>query len=187
MKDFQTLISQILQEQQRVLNALREDEIADFREALLRAHRIFLAGRGRSGLQMKSFAMRLMHLAMPAYVVGETTTPGIAKGDLLVIGSGSGRTLSLIVYAQKAQALGAEVALITAADTSEIKGHADHVVHIMAPTPKNPQASITHSIQPMGSLFEQTLAVLLDAIILQLMELKGVEAEEMFARHANLE
>jgi 6-phospho-3-hexuloisomerase len=187
MKDFQTLVTTILQEQQQVLGAVPEDEIASFREALLRARRIFLAGRGRSGLQMKSFAMRLMHLAVKVYVVGETTTPGIAQGDLLVIGSGSGKTLSLVAYAQRAQTLGAEVVLITAAGISEIGEYADYVVRITAPTPKNPQASVSHSIQPMGSLFEQALGLLLDATILQLMEIKGVEAEEMFTRHANLE
>jgi 6-phospho-3-hexuloisomerase len=187
MMDFQTLVTTILQEQQRVLSTVREDEISDFREALLRARGIFLAGRGRSGLQMKSFAMRLMHVGMKAYVVGETTTPGIEKRDLLVIGSGSGRTLSLVAYAQQARTLGADVALITAAEPSEIEKNAHLIVHINAPTPKNPQPSAIDSIQPMGSLFEQSLGLLLDTIILQIMELKGVEAEGMFARHANLE
>ena len=43
------------------------------------------------------------------------------------------------------------------------------------------------SSQPMGSLFEQSLFLLLDALIVMLMEKRDVNADEMFDRHANLE
>jgi Predicted sugar phosphate isomerase involved in capsule formation len=45
-------------------------------------------GAGRSGLVAKAFAMRLMHLGMISYVVGETITPALQTGDLIVVLSG---------------------------------------------------------------------------------------------------
>ena len=48
--------------------------------------RIFVAGEGRSGFSAKGFAMRLMHLGYTVYVVGETITPALREGDLLVGG-----------------------------------------------------------------------------------------------------
>jgi 6-phospho-3-hexuloisomerase len=39
----------------------------------------------------------------------------------------------------------------------------------------------------MGSLFEQSLGLMLDIVILQLMDELGMDAEQMFTRHANLE
>ncbi len=62
---------------------------------------------------MRAFGMRLMHLGKTVHVVGETTTPGIAATDLLILGSGSGRTASLVVMAEQARRLGAKVLLFT--------------------------------------------------------------------------
>ena len=39
----------------------------------------------------------------------------------------------------------------------------------------------------MGSLFEQSLLLFLDSVILRLMELQGNDSDTMFTRHANLE
>ena len=66
------------------------------------------------GLAAKAFAMRLMHLGLPVFVAGETTRASeIARGDLLIIGSGCGHTVSLVGMAEKAKVLGASVALVT--------------------------------------------------------------------------
>ena len=43
------------------------------------------------------------------------------------------------------------------------------------------------SVQPMGSLFEQGLLLVLDAVILILMERLRLTSEEMYDRHARLE
>ncbi len=51
----------------------------------------------RSGLMMRVFAMRLMHMGFESHVVGETLTPAVEKGDLLVIGSGSGETCKVFM------------------------------------------------------------------------------------------
>ena len=64
---------------------------------------MFCAGAGRSGFQVKGFAMRLMHMGISSYVVGETCTPNIKEGGLLVICSGSGETKSLVNHAKKSE------------------------------------------------------------------------------------
>ena len=47
--------------------------------------------------------MRLMHMGISSYVVGETCTPNIKEGGLLVICSGSGETKSLVNHAKKSE------------------------------------------------------------------------------------
>lgn len=39
----------------------------------------------------------------------------------------------------------------------------------------------------MGSLFEQTLLLFYDAVILKVMEKKGLDTTKMYGKHANLE
>ena len=153
--------------------------------AILSARRVFVAGAGRSGMAARGFAMRLMHLGRTAYVCGETTTPGIGAGDLLVVVSGSGETASLAAAARKARAQGAALALVTVRPESTVGGLAEHILRVPAPTPKADSAF--RSIQPMGSLFEQACFLLLDALVLELMDRLGETEATMFARHANLE
>lgn len=182
------LIAAALEELGRALRSVDEGHLARLLEMLREARCIFVAGRGRSGLQMSAFAMRLMHMGLAVHVVGDVTTPGIAAGDLVVIGSGSGRTASLVGYAVRARDLGARVALVTAAEQSPIGEAADCVVGISAPTPKLAERyDLSASILPMGSLFEQALGLLLDLVILQLMRELNIDGARMFARHANLE
>src|SRR5512140_486345 len=96
--------------------------------------RIFVAGAGRSGLCMRAFGMRLMHLGKTVHVVGETTTPGIAATDLLVLGSGSGRTTSLCAMAEQARRLGAQILLFTTDAGSPLARLSDLQVVIPAPS-----------------------------------------------------
>jgi 6-phospho-3-hexuloisomerase len=124
---------------------------------------------------------------MDAHVVGETTTPPICAGDCLIIGSGSGRTPSLVAVAERASAIGAKIVLFTIDANSPIAARAHTIVDIPAVSPKARNSSGGRSLQPMGSLFEQCLFLLLDALILALMQENNVAEAEMFARHANLE
>ncbi|MCL1854737.1 MAG: 6-phospho-3-hexuloisomerase [Clostridia bacterium] len=165
-------------------DAVQGERLAD---AILASGKVFVAGAGRSGFAVKAFSMRLMHMGFDAYVVGETVTPNLEPGDLLIIGSGSGATGSLITIAEKAKKLGAVLGLITISPDSPIGAHADIVLRIPAPTPKASVDARFTSIQPMGSLFEQSLLLTLDAVILRLMEKRGQNTDTMFTKHANLE
>jgi 6-phospho-3-hexuloisomerase len=188
MRTFVSLIDPVLDELNQTLRSVSEDEISALKNALLEAPHIFVTGKGRSGLQMRGFAMRLMHLGRMVYVIDDVTTPGIQAGDLLVIGSGSGKTPSLVQYAARAHSLGARMALLTAAKTSPLGESADTVIHITAPTPKSgTNYDKNASILPMGGLFEMSLNLVLDMVILQMMDELHLDTDQMFTRHANLE
>ena len=187
MSDFHDWVDTVLGELNTSLKAVSTDEVAEFQREILGAKRIFIAGKGRSGLFMKAFAMRLMHLGLHVYVVDDVTTPALAADDVLVLASGSGKTASMVHYAGKAKEIGATVVLITAYPDSPIGHHADKVVRIPAPTPKVEDRSGFQSVQPMANLFEQSLALLLDICTLQLMDALRKTGEQMFAHHANLE
>ncbi|GGN96183.1 6-phospho-3-hexuloisomerase [Saccharibacillus kuerlensis] len=157
-----------------------------FAEALDRAANVFTAGAGRSGLMSKALAMRLMHSGSAAHVVGETATPGIGPGDLLVIGSGSGETRTLVPMAEKARELGAEVAVVTLKPDSTLASLASLIVRLPGAS-KSRENDDYETIQPMGSLFEQTLLLFYDASVLRLMQRRGLDSGRMYGKHANLE
>ncbi|MCK4925032.1 MAG: SIS domain-containing protein, partial [Spirochaetes bacterium] len=106
-------MDRVLEEIALTLVDLTDREPELLLDMMQRAEKIFCAGSGRSGLVMRTFAMRLMHMSLQSFVAGETTTPGIGKRDLLIIGSGSGETEGLLVMAQRARQVGAQVALVT--------------------------------------------------------------------------
>ncbi len=125
-----------LDELRRLLGLIERDAVERLVELLSAAPRIYVVGAGRSGLVMRGFAMRLMHLGRCAFVVGEPITPALRSGDLLIAGSGSGATESLVVLCEKAKRLGATLALVTTARDSSIGRIADLIVEIPAETPK---------------------------------------------------
>jgi 6-phospho-3-hexuloisomerase len=137
---------------------------------------------------MRALGMRLMHLEKTVYVVGETTTPSIVAQDLLILGSGSGRTTSLLAIAGQARRQGAKILLITTDVSSPLAELADYWVVIPAPSLKTAEGiSGLVSVQPLGTLFEQSMLILCDRLILGLMQRTGINAAQMFERHANLE
>lgn len=187
---FDMIARSILDELRRTLNQISCDEVEALVREVTGARRIFVAGAGRSGLVMRSFAIRLAQLGLPVHVVGEATSPPIRPDDLLLIGSGSGVTDRMVHYAGKAAETGARVAVATAVPDSPAGRLADVVVVIPAPAPKSSKAtggSERRSRQPMGTLFEQSLGVMLDACVMLLMARLDETGRSMFARHANLE
>lgn len=187
---FDVVARSIVDELRRTLNRISSDEVEALIREVIGARRIFVAGAGRSGLVMRSFAMRLAQLGLTVHVVGETTSPPVRPGDLLLIGSGSGVTERLVHYAGKAAETGARVAVATADPDSPAARLADVVVVIPAPTPKSSKetgGTEHRSHQPMGTLFEQSLGVMLDACVLLLMARLDETGRSMFERHANLE
>lgn len=177
----------VTDELSKTLESISFEQQEAIAEKILKANRIFVAGAGRSGMMARCFAMRLMHMGLKVYMVGEVVTPSFASGDLLIIASGSGTTGSLVKMAEKAIELGGEVGLITIYPESTIGKMAKAIVHINAPTAKSDIDTGIASIQPMGSLFEQSLLICFDYIILILMDKTGLNSQEMFKRHANLE
>jgi len=147
-----------------------------------KASRIFIAGAGRSALVARFFAMRLMHGGYDVYVVGEIVTPSIRSGDLLIVISGSGETETMIAYTKRAKELGAQVALLSTKSSSTIGDMADVVYPIGTPDKYAKTIGM-----PMGTIFELSTLIFLEAIISHIIHEKGIPEEEMRTRHANLE
>ena len=148
------------------------------------ARAIFFVGLGRSGYALRMAAMRLMHLGRMVYVVGETTTPAIGPGDLLIAVSGSGSTQSVVYAAEAAAKHGAQVAAVTAAVASPLARAASHVLLIPGATKTDRSGRL--SSQYAGTLFEQMTLVLLDAVFHTLWQRSGQTADDLYARHSNL-
>jgi len=176
----------IMEELQAAADQVVDEQLEQLAEVIIGSGRIFVAGAGRSGLMMRAFAMRLMHLGLDVYVVGETVTRSIGKGDLLLIGTGSGETRSLIPMAEKARSLEAHVVTLTLSSSSTIGRLADHIVKLPG-APKNQLDQEASTIQPMGSLFEQILLLVCDTVILKLMQKQMSSGRLMYGNHANLE
>ena len=118
------------------------------------APRIFGCASGRSGLVLRGFLMRLMHLGYTVYYVGETTTPRIRPGDLLLVMSGSGETAFPREMQRRANESGARTLALTA-HADSIVGREAQVVITIPGTTKLTRTQETASVQCPGSLFEQ--------------------------------
>ena len=149
------------------------------------ANSIFLIASGRSGHAMRSTAMRLMHLGFQAHFVGDTTTPAIKEGDLLWAASGSGTTASIVRAAETAKRVGAKVIVTTANASSALVNLSDF--HILVPAAEKEDHGGSKSNQYAGSLFEQAVLLLNDAIFQSLWAIDATPAEELWKRHANME
>lgn len=178
-------LAMILEENQKLAAQLDYDQIALLVPQIQQARRIFLIGAGRSGLALRSAAMRLMHLGLTVYVAGETTTPAIAKGDLLIAASGSGTTSTIVKAAEKAAAAGAVIAAISTTTASPLAELSSFI--LLVPAAQKQDHGKTLSAQYAGSLFEQAVLLLTDAIFQSLWAADGTPAEELWKRHANLE
>jgi 6-phospho-3-hexuloisomerase len=174
-----------LPELTRAIADLDWDQWEALPDLILGAAKTFAIGNGRSGLALRMGAMRLMHLGRQVHVVGETTTPAIGQGDLLLAVSGSGSTYGTLHAAQVAGKYGATVAAITADASSPLAQAASHV--FVVPSAVKTDRSGSVSGQYAGTLFEQLTLILLDSVFYALWKKSGQAADELYARHGNLE
>ena len=176
----------VLRELNESLNNIGEKGSEKFLDRLLESRRIFVVGAGRSMLILQAFAKRLRHLGKESYVVGETVTPAIGKGDLLVAASGSGKTSGVINIVKRAEKYKADVVLITASPSPSLKKMATLIVTIPGVFPSRASTKPA-SCQLMASLFEQTLLLFCDTVCLVLKDRLKVSETQMRNNHANLE
>ncbi|MDK8172621.1 6-phospho-3-hexuloisomerase [Curtobacterium citreum] len=171
-----------------LVDAVRAADRAPFQRALTLltdADRVFVHGAGRSGLALRMTAMRLMHLGLRVHVVGEVTTPAIGRGDVLLVASGSGTTGGIVQAARTAADVGARVLAVSTTDDSPLAAVADATLVLPAATKTDRSGAA--SAQYAGSLFEQGVALLGDALFHALWQRSGRSADELWPRHANLE
>lgn len=185
------LAQRALAEAGRVVEGLDETAFDSFARAIAAARRIALHGLGREGLQMKGLAMRLFHLGLDAHVVGEMTLPPVGVGDLFLASAGPGDFATVAALADIARKAGAKVAIVTAQPGSHLARSADHVLHIPAQTMADDLGADDQgdaaSVLPMGSLFELSMMLVFELLVLRLRTITGETAESMRARHTNLE
>jgi len=180
-----------------IANSISDDDVEKLIAEILKARRIYVMGAGRSGLVAKAFAMRLMHLGFQAFVVGETITPALNEGDVIVVFSGSGRTKTVADIAETGKEIGAHICLITANADSRIGKIADCIVIIEQHRDDVEDDAVEFEIRqmmgehksfaPLGTLFETVSMIFGDAVISRLMEITKTDETTLKNRHVNLE
>ncbi|MCL1994577.1 MAG: 6-phospho-3-hexuloisomerase [Defluviitaleaceae bacterium] len=183
MENFKTIIAEISAASEQISQKDADLVLSQIQKA----KKVFLYGAGRTGFMSKSFCMRLMHMGVDAYVLGETVVSNFEPQDLIILASGSGETQSLISYATKAKKIGGTIVVATINPGSSLAKLADHVIKMPGAVKDRSTESDITTIQPMGSLFEQTLLLFYDSIILDFMQKNGLDSGKMYGKHANLE
>lgn len=191
-----TSIKAILDNIKNAEDFLDEKAIDEFENIIIGSKNIFVTGAGRSGLAAKAFAMRLMHLGLSAYVVGETISPAIYEDDCIIAISGSGETNTIVSAVKIAKNRGSKVLALTSYPESSLGQLADAYILVKGRTKKevddeNYMKRQIHgnytSLTPLGTAFELTTLVFLDAIVSELMEKMQQTESDLKARHTVLE
>jgi len=179
-----------------VVSKIPSETLGDFTNLIASLPRVYLIGAGRSGLVAKAFAMRLVHLGVKTFVVGETVTPAIREGDGFIAVSGSGRTTTVVDVTRLAKSRGSRVLGVTADRESPLAELADFVLWVPSSLPQIPggleafecrEVAGTPMRFPLGSLFEVATLVVFETCVALLMEKLGVSEAQMKAVHSNLE
>lgn len=166
----------------KIIAKTLENEIEgtdEFVDAIIGARRIFIYGVGRSGLIAKAFAIRLVQMGLEVYFVGETITPIVEEGHLVIIVSHTGETMSAVQTANIVRRVGARVITITSNAHSKLASASNVVIPIQPPKEEE-----RRRLAPLGTLFEDATLIYLDSIIARLMEKLGQSEGSMRKRHA---
>ena len=184
--DFHSLRNAINQEIGEVLGRVDGKEVERLVDEILDAEKVFFVAVGRVFLSLQCFAKRLAHLGIESHVVGSVNEKAITDKDLLIAASGSGESIMPVEIAKKARKFNARIGLITSARESTLKNLADFSVHLPCPTKNDPDYGVK-SVQPMSTLFDQTLHIFGDIIAMVIQNERALSKEELWKYHANLE
>ncbi len=179
----------------KAASKLDGNSVTSLVNGILGSQKIFLMGAGRSGLTAKAFAMRLMHMGFNVYVVGETTAPAVQEDDLVVAVSGSGETPSIASLGAIAKKIGSKLAVVTSNKDSTIGKISDIVVIIPGRSKEDVILEDYHErrmmghpqLAPLGTIFEISALVFLDAVISEIMVRTGASEAELKKRHTVFE
>jgi 6-phospho-3-hexuloisomerase len=148
-------------------------------DILLRAPATFVYGAGRSGIIGRAFAMRLVQAGLTAYVIGESVTPIVRRGDAVFILSYQGESYSSMQTANIVRREGADLVVITGRSTSKLAHAASLLMHLdITSEPARPD------LAPLGTLFESASLRLTDALIAEILRRRGETEDSMRRRHA---
>ena len=176
-----TLTKEIIQEITTVCEQVKMEEVNTLLMCIQKDKRVFVDGDGRSGLIIKCFAMRLMHLGYHVFVIGETITPAMEAGDVMIAVSGSGSSLSVVNNIEKAKMKGCRTIAISAKPTS-FTNQADYSL-IIPGSVKSDHGEARNSIQLLSSLFDQSLHVIVDTMALMISQRDNFSNEQATHNH----
>ena len=189
-------ISAIIKNIEKAETYLDEKSIENFMDIINESDNVFVIGAGRSGLVGKAFAMRLMHLGISTFVVGETISPAINEGDCIIAISGSGETNTIVSSAKISKERGAKILALTSYTESTLGKLADATIYVQGRTKveaydknylKRQIDGNYTSLTPLGTAFELTSLVFLDGLICALMNKMGKTEDDLKKRHTVLE
>lgn len=163
----------VLDEIRQTLRGVDEAAIKNLVQSILGANTIFIHGQRREDIPCEGFCMRLNHLGLKAFHIGDPCTPPIKFGDLLILSCADGLHADES-YLQAAKEVKAGIALIGTTAREE-----DGEVFVLVPGTRK-------SVQPGGALYEQTLWLLFDWCEYMLQEHVGGDEKQRVARHANV-
>ena len=185
--DYSELRSIVIAELDDALGRVDEASLTPALDAIDEVSRVFVMGIGREGLASKAFAMRLTHYGKTVHWGWDDTTPNVSAGDLFILASGPGNIPHLHHIAEMVKLTGATLLVLTAYPDSPTAGLADIVLRVPAHTYGADDAGVAPSIQPMGTLFEQSLFVFYDLLYGLIVRRAGVDFADLAARHRNFE
>jgi 6-phospho-3-hexuloisomerase len=186
VSEFREVSSTVVGELGEVFGRVPLDQIDAALDALERHPRIFALGIGREGLGTKAFAMRLTHFGKVVHWGWDDTTPAVTADDLFLMPTGPANIAHLHYVAEQVKRTGATLMVVTAVPQGPTAELADIVLTIPART-YGADGDVVDTIQPMGSLFEQSLWIFWDVLYLLLVRRTGARFEELVARHRNFE
>lgn len=184
--NYTSTVKEILEEIDKALEAVDKESVENFVVAVLEADQVYFVGVGRVLLSLQAMCKRLAHLGVKTHYVGEITEPAITEKDLLVVGSGSGESLFPLGIAKKAYGIGAKIVHIGSNPNSEMKELCKFMVRIPVRT-KNYLEDEIDSVQPMTSLFEQSLMIFGDVVAKMVIDERKIVMKNLWKYHANLE
>ena len=116
--------------------------------------------------------------SLPVFVAGESVTPSVGAGDLTIAVSSSARTATTLNHLTAARKAGGRTVLFTCASAADAL--ADLVIRL-------PVRGEIITVQHAGSLFEQGMLVIGDAVAFAIQSRLGVSEAVMHDRHATLQ
>ena len=170
-----------------LLDDMQEAGAEKFVRMLLRARRIFVTGKGRSGFVGQCLAQRLMQMGFDVHVPGEATCPRITRGDLMIAISCSGTTKTTVQMAQISRDAKARVVAVTAVSDAALAQVADHVV-VFPVTGHDVKKRYRYVLGAYNNtLFEEALLLYFDAMVYSMLEREGIPKQRLRRRHTKLE
>ena len=156
-------------------------------QMILRAKRVFVTGKGRSGYIADCFGIRLMQMGFEAHVPGEATCPRIGLGDLMISISCSGTTVTTVELSRIARDAKAKVAAVTAVSDSPLAELADHIV-LVPVTGRDVKRRYGYVLGPHNNtLFEEAMLLYFDAMVYSMLAREGISKSRVRQRHTNLQ